>query len=82
MKSSQITKDKIPSLETGNDTCRYSTIDMSPGFDYYIHNCKGPSIPTSVLRKGSDNTIVAVLESNQSKKLIHFMKQKLFSSLK
>jgi len=50
--------------KTGNETCRYQSIDMSPGFDYYIQNCRGPSIPTSVLRKSSDHSIVGVLESN------------------
>ena len=51
----------------GNVTCRYSSVDMSPGLDYYIHNCKGPSVPTSVLRKASDHSIMNTLESNESK---------------
>ena len=38
---------------------------MSPGFEYYIQNCRGPSIPTSILRQSSDHSIVAVLESNE-----------------
>ena len=49
----------------GNETCRYTTIDMSPGLEYYIQNCRGPSIPTSILRQSSDHSIVAVLESNE-----------------
>ena len=49
----------------GNETCRYQSIDMSPGFDYYIQNCRGPSIPASILRNSSDHSIIGVLESNQ-----------------
>ncbi len=44
-----------------NSTCRYSVAVLSPNLDYYIHECRGPSIPYAAVRSLEDNRLVAVL---------------------
>ena len=47
-----------------NSTCHYSSAVLSPNLDYYVHECRGPSIPYVAVRSLDDNQLVRVLQLN------------------
>ena len=48
----------------GNSSCRYSEAKLSPGLDYYVHECLGPSIPYAEVRSLPANKLVKLLQIN------------------
>ncbi len=40
-------------------------VSVSPGdHTYYLHSCKGPSVPETALRRSKDHLVVSILEDN------------------
>ena len=47
-----------------SEPCEFSNFLVSPDANYYIQECKGPSIGETVVRRTSDNAVVKLLNDN------------------
>lgn len=48
-----------------NSTCRYSNAYLSPSLEFYVHECRGPTVPYVEVRSLPTNRLVKLLQTNQ-----------------
>ncbi|XP_065269856.1 dipeptidyl peptidase 4 [Emys orbicularis] len=58
------TTPKCVSCDLDKDRCQYYSASFSNDAQYYLLNCYGPGLPTSMLSRSSDDHVIRILENN------------------
>ncbi|XP_027674902.1 dipeptidyl peptidase 4 [Chelonia mydas] len=58
------TTPKCVSCDLDEDRCQYYSASFSSDAQYYLLNCYGPGLPTSMLSRSSDDHVIRILENN------------------